>query len=92
MGINVRIPTPLRKLTNNKSEVTADGTNIVELINDLEKKYPGIKNRICEENGEVRRFINIYKNEEDIRFLQGKETPVSDRDEISIIPAIAGGK
>ena len=92
MGVKVRIPTPLRKLTDNKSEVIADGTNISEIIDDLEKKYPGIKNRLCEEDGKIRRFINIYKNEEDIRFLQGKDTPVSDSDEISIIPAIAGGK
>ena len=92
MSVNVRIPTPLRKLTDDNDEVSAEGTNITELIEDLEKKYSGIKARLCDDEGNIRRFINIYKNDEDIRFLQGKNTPVSDSDEISIVPAIAGGK
>ena len=91
MAIKVRVPTPLMKLTDNKSEVTAEGKNIVDIINDLENQFNGIKDRICEESGAPRRFINIYLNEEDIRFLDGEKTIVKDGDEISIIPAIAGG-
>lgn len=91
MAIKVRVPTPLMKLTDNKSEVTAEGKTISDIINDLENQFNGIKDRICEENGSPRRFINIYINEEDIRFLEGEMTSVKDGDEISIIPAIAGG-
>lgn len=91
MPVKVRIPSPLLKLTNNQSEVTASGTTIAEILSDLEKQFSGIKERICEENGTPRRFINIYINEEDIRFLQGENTAVKDGDDISIIPAIAGG-
>ncbi len=87
----VRIPTPLRKLTEGKEEVKASGTTIGELITDLEKNYPGIKARICDEKGQVRRFVNIFANEEDIRFLKNLDTPVKESDEISIVPAIAGG-
>ncbi len=92
MPITVRVPTPLQKLTQNQAEVKASGGNIKELIEDLEKKFPGIKERICDEAGKVRRFINIYVNEEDVRFLQQDETLLKDGDEVSIIPAIAGGK
>ena len=91
MAIKVRIPTPLMKLTDNQSEVSAEGETISEIINNLENQFNGIKDRICEENGAPRRFINIYINEEDIRFLEGEKTTVKDGDEISIIPAIAGG-
>ena len=91
MAVKVRIPTPLMKLTNNKSEVTAEGSTITEILNSLETQFAGIKERICEENGSPRRFINIYVNEEDIRFLDGESTAVKEGDEISIIPAIAGG-
>jgi len=91
MAIIVRIPTPLQKLTNQKQEVEAEGANIKELIDNLEKNFPGIKERICDESGKLRRFINIYVNEEDIRFLELDNTPVKDGDDISIIPAIAGG-
>ena len=91
MPVKVRIPTPLMKLTNNKSEVTAEGSTITEILNDLEAQFGGIKERICEENGAPRRFINIYVNEEDIRFLDGEKSAVKEGDEISIIPAIAGG-
>jgi len=87
----VRIPTPLRKLTQGKEEVAAAGKTIGDLIADLEKNYPGIKERLCDENGQVRRFVNIFQNEEDIRFLQNLDTPVKETDEISIVPAIAGG-
>ena len=91
MAVKVRIPTPLMKLTDNKSEVTAEGSTISDIFNDLEAQFSGIKDRICEENGSPRRFINIYVNEEDIRFLDGEKTAVKEGDEISIIPAIAGG-
>ena len=87
----VRIPTPLRKLTDGKEEVTASGATIAEVITALEQSYPGIKARICDESGQVRRFVNIFTNDEDIRFLQNLDTPVSEKDEISIVPAIAGG-
>ena len=91
MAIKVRIPTPLMKLTDNQSEVSAEGKTISDIINNLENQFSGIKDRICEESGSPRRFINIYINEEDIRFLEGEKTVVKDGDEISIIPAIAGG-
>ncbi len=91
MAITVRVPAPLQKFTQNEAEVKGNGANIRELIEDLEKTFPGIKERICDETGKVRRFINIYVNEEDVRFLQQDETPLKDGDEVSIIPAIAGG-
>jgi len=91
MAIKVRIPTPLMKLTDNQSEVSAEGETISDIINNLDNQFNGIKDRICEENGAPRRFINIYINEEDIRFLEGEKTTVKDGDEVSIIPAIAGG-
>ncbi|MFQ5483173.1 MAG: MoaD/ThiS family protein [Nitrospinaceae bacterium] len=91
MPVKVRIPTPLMKLTNNQAEVTAEGSTIEEMFNDLESQFNGIKDRICEESGAPRRFINIYINEEDIRFLEGEKTTIRDGDEVSIIPAIAGG-
>ena len=87
----IRIPTPLRKLTQGKEEVTAAGATIGALIASLETQYPGIKERICDDSGQVRRFVNIFANDEDIRFLKNLETPVKDSDEISIVPAIAGG-
>lgn len=88
---SVRIPTPLRKLTSDKDEVTINAANIAELIDQMEAQYPGIKNRLCDESGNVRRFINLYVNNEDIRFLSGKETALKEGDIVSIIPAIAGG-
>jgi sulfur-carrier protein len=91
MSVKVRIPSPLLKLTNNQSEVSAEGGTISDILNNLESQFSGIKERICEESGAPRRFINIYLNEEDIRFLEGEKTPVKDGDDISIIPAIAGG-
>ncbi len=92
MAINVRIPTPLRKVTQDKDVVQVSGATITEIVENLEKQYPGLKERLCDERGELRRFVNIYLNDEDIRFAQGKQTPVKDGDEISIIPAIAGGR
>ena len=91
MSVIVRIPTPLRKLTQNKPEVEVNGNNIELLIDDLDANYPGIKERIYDESDNIRRFVNIYLNDEDIRFLEGKSTAVNDGDEVSIIPAIAGG-
>lgn len=92
MSIKVRIPTPLQKLTKNKEEVESSGSNITELIENLEKDHPGIKARLYDENGKLRRFINLYVNDEDIRFLNNDQTAIKDGDEVSIIPAIAGGK
>ena len=91
MAVTVRIPTPLRRLTQNQPEVEAEGDTIESLIQNLEANYPGIKERICDESGNIRRFVNIYLNDEDIRFLDGNATAVKDGDEISVIPAIAGG-
>jgi len=91
MSQKVRIPTPLRKLTNNEEIVVVNAPTISEAIVELQSRFPGIKERLLDEQGEVRRFINVYLNEEDIRFLQNKQTPLKDGDEISIIPAIAGG-
>lgn len=88
---NIRIPTPLRKLTNGKDEVSVSGATIGAVIVSLEAQFPGIKERICDDQGQVRRFVNIFANDEDIRFLKNLETPVKDSDEISIVPAIAGG-
>jgi sulfur-carrier protein len=91
MPNNVRIPVQLRALTNGEEVVSASGKSVLELIEDIDKKFPGIKERICEADGKVRRFVNIFVNEEDIRFLEDLQTPISDKDEVSIIPAIAGG-
>ena len=91
MAKKVRIPTPLRKLTNNEELVEINGATIGEAIAELQTRYPGIKDRLLDETGAVRRFVNVYVNEEDIRFLQNQETALKDGDEISIIPAIAGG-
>lgn len=87
----IRIPTPLRKLTKEQELVQADGSNVGELIENLDKNFPGLKERICDENGNVRRFVNIFLNDEDIRFLDDKSTVVKEGDELSIVPAIAGG-
>lgn len=92
MAVKVRIPTPLRKITGGNDEVTAEGKNISEIIEDLEKNFPGLKERICEADGSLRRFVNLYLNDEDIRFKDNLETELKDNDELSIIPAIAGGK
>jgi len=90
MAIKVRIPTPLQKLTQGQEEVEGKPGTIIELIHELDKKFPGIGERISEA-GKIRRFVNIYLNEEDVRFLKAEETEVKDGDEVSIIPAIAGG-
>lgn len=91
MAITVLIPTPLRSLTSEQESVEADGETIGEIFEDLENKHPGIGERLCDESGEIRRFVNVYLNQEDIRFIDGKNTAVADGDEVSIVPAIAGG-
>jgi len=91
MSKKVRIPTPLRKLTNNEELVEITAATIGDAITELQARFPGIGERLIDEKGEVRRFVNVYVNEEDIRFLQNRATPLKDGDEISIIPAIAGG-
>ncbi|HEX4119381.1 MAG TPA: MoaD/ThiS family protein [Verrucomicrobiae bacterium] len=91
MPIKVRIPTPLRKLTHDEEIVQVNATTVGGAIAELQTRYPGIKERLTDDGGSVRRFVNMYVNEEDIRFLQNQETALKDGDEISIIPAIAGG-
>ena len=91
MTVKVRIPTPLQKLTNGQAEVESQGATVVELVEQLNRQYPGLKERLCDESGKLRRFVNIFVNEEDIRFLQMDQTQLKDGDEVSIIPAIAGG-
>ncbi len=91
MPISVRIPTPLRTITKGADVVAAEGKTVKEIIENLEANYPGIKERICDNDGQIRRFINFYLNDEDIRFMGNQNTPVKDGDHISIVPAIAGG-
>jgi len=91
MPTKVLIPTPLRKLTNNEESVEVNAKSIGEAITELQARFPGIQERLVDEKGEVRRFVNVYVNEEDIRFLKNRETPLKDGDQVSIIPAIAGG-
>ena len=91
MPAKVRIPAPLRKLTKDQAVVETKGATVEDILADLEKSYPGIKERICDETGQVRRFINIFVNGEDIRFKEGAKTKVAQDAEVSIIPAIAGG-
>jgi len=88
----VRIPTPLRKYTGGAEAVQADGATVAAIVTDLDKRHPGIKERICDEHGAVRRFVNVFVNGEDIRFLQNLDTAVTAGDEVSIVPAIAGGR
>ncbi|MGQ0508863.1 MAG: ubiquitin-like small modifier protein 1 [Myxococcaceae bacterium] len=88
----VRIPTPLRTYTQNKEEVSAEGATVGEVLKSLEKSCPGIGARLLDDKGGVRRYVNIFHNDEDIRFLKELDTPVADSDKISIIPAIAGGR
>lgn len=91
MPAKVRIPAPLRKLTNDQAVVEVNGKTVQDLLQSLEKQYPGLKERICDESGQIRRFVNIFVNGEDIRFKQGPATAVAEGAEVSIIPAIAGG-
>ncbi|MEM9544258.1 MAG: MoaD/ThiS family protein [Cyanobacteria bacterium P01_E01_bin.42] len=91
MPVTVLIPTPLQKFTNNEAKIDSNGGNIIELIDALETSYPGIKEKICDESGKPRRFVNFYVNSEDIRFMDNENTALSDGDEVSIVPAVAGG-
>jgi sulfur-carrier protein len=92
MPVTVRIPTPLRAVTKGSAEVQAKGETVDDVIGDLERQYPGLRDRLVDETGELRRFVNIYVNQEDIRFMQNRETVLKDGDEVAIVPAIAGGR
>ncbi len=92
MPVLVRIPTPLRSITKGQTEVQAKADTVEGLVEDLERQFPGLRERLVDESGELRRFINIYVNEEDIRFLQSGKTALKDGDQVSIVPAIAGGR
>jgi len=92
MSVSVRIPTPLRKLTGGADEVSVEAASIGELIDNLEAAHAGLKERLCDDKGEIRRFVNVYVNDEDVRFLDGSATALKDGDEVSIVPAIAGGR
>lgn len=92
MSVQVRIPTPLRRHTSGASQVSVDAATVREVIADLERRYPGIRERLCEDSGEVRRFVNVFVGDEDIRFLQGLDTPTPEGAQVSIIPAVAGGR
>ncbi len=91
MSITVRIPTPLRKLTNEQDVVSGDGGSLLSCIDSLEQQFPGLKERLCDEAGELRRFVNVYVNGEDVRFQEGLNTALNAGDEVSIVPAVAGG-
>jgi molybdopterin synthase sulfur carrier subunit len=92
MGVTVHIPTPLRALTEGKGSLAVEASSVQELLVAMDRAYPGLRARLCEEDGTVRRFINLYVNEEDVRFLRGLETPLKDGDEVTIVPAMAGGR
>jgi molybdopterin synthase sulfur carrier subunit len=92
MALTVRVPTPLRSLTKGAAEVQAQGDTIAAVVEDLERQFPGLRERLLDESGELRRFVNIYVNEDDIRFLDGKKTALKTGDQVSIVPAIAGGR
>ncbi|UKO97273.1 MoaD/ThiS family protein [Nostoc sp. UHCC 0870] len=91
MAVKVLVPTPLQNFTNNQAALESSGSTIAELLDSLETSFPGIKSRLCDEKGQLRRFLNLYVNSEDIRFLEGIATPLKDGDEVSIVPAVAGG-
>jgi molybdopterin synthase sulfur carrier subunit len=90
--VTVRIPTPLRAVAKGNADVQAKGDTIEDVIGDLERQFPGLRERLVDESGELRRFVNIYVNQEDIRFLENKATVLKDGDEVAIVPAIAGGR
>ena len=91
MSASVRIPTPLRAQTNGASEVTVQASTVRQMVEDLERQFPGMRARICDDSGEIRRFVNVFVGDEDIRFMQGLETPIPEGTQVSIIPAVAGG-
>ena len=92
MAVLVRVPTPLRSLTKGNAEVQAKGDTVADVVEDLDRQFPGLRERLVDDTGELRRFINVYVNGEDIRFLQAKTTTLKDGDEVSIVPDIAGGR
>ena len=92
MSVTVRIPTPLRRMTQGQDKVELQSANLTELVDRLEADYPGFKERLLDENGDLRYFVNIYLNGEDVRFLDGLETATASGDEVSIVPAVAGGR
>ncbi len=91
MGVTVRIPGPLRRVTNGEPQVEIEASDVKETIDALDSKFPGIKERLCDESGDLRYFVNLYLNGEDVRFLQGLHTATKAGDELSIVPAVAGG-
>ena len=91
MGVMIRIPSPLRRITGGQDRVEVEGSTLSETINGLESKFPGIKARLLDESGELKHFVNVYVNGEDVQFLQGLDTPITATDEVSIVPAVAGG-
>ena len=91
MSVSVRIPTILRTYTDGESEVTAEGETLIDVLDDLDARYSGIKGRILDEAGELRRFVNVYVGNDDVRFLDNLKTPTPDGAQISVIPAVAGG-
>ncbi len=90
--MRIRVPGPLRRLTGGDAEVSVEGATVSDALRDLEVRYPGFHDRLYDGDGKLRQFINIYVNDSDIRFTQGLETPVGERDELSIVPAVAGGR
>lgn len=91
MAVTVRIPTPLRRITNGVDRVSVDAQDLRSVIEGLNRAHPGIKDRLCDESGELRHFVNVYLNGEDVRYLQGLATATKTGDEVSIVPAVAGG-
>ena len=91
MAVKVRIPPPLQGVTGQRTEVEAEGATLREVLADLEERFPGIASRLYDDDGKLRRFVNLYVNDEDARYLNGEDTTVRDGDQVSIIPAIAGG-
>ena len=91
MSASVKIPTPLRKVTNGEANVSAVGANVRELIDDLERQFPGMRERLCDDDGSLRRFVNVFVGDEDIRFMDGLDTALEDGVHVSIVPAVAGG-
>ena len=91
MPVVVRIPTPLRSLTKGSAQVQATGDTVIDVIGDLERQFPGMKDRLVDDGGEIRKFVNVYVNQEDVRFLDGDRTALKDGDEVAIVPAMAGG-
>jgi molybdopterin synthase sulfur carrier subunit len=91
VSASVKIPTPLRKVTNGEANVSAEGGNVREMIEDLERQFPGMRERLCDDDGSLRRFVNVFVGDEDIRFMDGLETALEDGVQVSIVPAVAGG-